>query len=139
MKSFFCRPFPSVKKKFPDSKITLCLEPRSKGIKELCPNLINEVFTVEIKNGNKSKNALKLIRFMISKRFDTVISSGTNKFIPVMLFFSGAKIKIGYNSGKLSKMFLTEAVNLNKKQYAADMYHDLVKNLTGLEHQLPKI
>ena len=128
----------SVKKKFPDSKITLCLEPRSKGIKELCP-YIDEIFTIDIKSGNKYKNAIKLISFMMSKKFDTVISSGTNKFIPVMLFFSGAKTKIGYNSGKLSKILLTEAVNLNKNQYAADMYHDLVKNLTGLEPQLPKI
>ena len=128
----------SVKKKFSNSKITLCLEPRSKGIKDLYKG-IDEVFCIDIKNGNKYKNFISLLNFIHSEKFDAIISSGTNKFIPVLLFLSGAKIRIGYNSGALSKLLLTEAVTLNKNQYAADMYHDLVKNLTGFEAQLPKI
>ncbi len=128
----------SVKKKFPDSKITLCLEPRSKGIKDLYSG-IDKVFPIDIKNGNKYKNALTLIRFMRKQKFDIIISSGTNKFIPVLLFLSGAKTRIGYNSGKLCQLLLTQAVTLNKNQYAANMYHDLVKKLTGAEPELPKI
>ena len=128
----------SVKKKFPSSKITLCLEPRSKGIKDLYKD-IDEIFPIDIKNGNKYKNALNLIKFMRSGKFDLVISSGASKLIPVLLFLSGIKKRIGYNSGKISKLLLTEAVHLNKNQYAAYMYHDLVRNLTELEPQLPKI
>ena len=79
------------------------------------------------------------MKFIRSGKFDAVISSGTNKFIPVLLFLSGAKIRIGYDSGGLSKLLLTQAVKLNKNQYAADMYHDLVKTITGFEAQLPKI
>ena len=117
----------SVKEKFPNSHITLCLEPRSKGIKDLCP-MIDEVFCVDIKNQKKTKTFLSIVKFMRKEKFDIVISSGTNKFIPVLLWFSGAKTKIGYNSDALSKILLTEAVNLNKNQYAGNMYHDLVKN-----------
>ncbi len=128
----------SVRKKFPDSKITLCLEPRSKGIKDLYEG-INEVFPVDIKCKNKYKNLFSLIKFMRKEKFDIVISSGSNKLIPILLFLSGAKIKIGYDSGALSRAFLTNAVKLNKNQYASDMYHDLVKDLTGFEAELPKI
>ena len=128
----------SVKKKFPDSKITLCLEPRSKGIKDLYSG-IDEVFPIDIKNVNKYKNTLALIKFMRKQKFDIVISSGTNKFIPVLLFLSGAKTRIGYNSGKLCQLFLTQSITLNKNQYASFMYHDLVKTLTGFEPELPKI
>ena len=128
----------SVKEKFPKSEITVCLEPRSKGIKDLCP-LIDEVFCVDIKNQKKYKTFLSIIKFMRSKKFDIVISSGTNKFIPVLLFLSGAKTRIGYNSGKSAQILLTKAVNLNKNQYAGNMYHDLVKELTGLEPKLPFI
>ena len=121
----------SVRKKFPNSKITLCLEPRAKGIKDLYSG-IDEVFPIDIKNGNKYKNFLSLLKFIRSGKFDAVISSGTNKFIPVLLFLSGAKIRIGYDSGGLSKLLLTQAVKLNKN-------HDLVKTITGFEAQLPKI
>lgn len=128
----------SVKEKFKESKITLCLEPRSKGIKDLCP-LIDEVFCVDIKKQSKFKTFLSIVKFMRKEKFDIVISSGANKFIPILLFLSGAKVKIGYNSGVFAKRLLTEAVKLNKNQYAANMYHDLVKKLTGLEPKLPNI
>ena len=128
----------SVKKKFPDSEIMLCLEPRSTGIKDLCP-LIDEVFCVDIKNQKKYKTFLSIVKFMFSKKFDVVISSGTNKFIPILWFLSGAKTRIGYNSGKLAQILLTEAVTLNQNQYAGNMYHDLVKVFTGLEPKLPYI
>ena len=128
----------SVREKYPDAKITLCLEPRSKGIKDLYSG-IEEVFPIDIKSKNKYKNLFSLVKFMRKEHFDVVISSGANKFIPVLLFLSGAKVRIGYDSGKLSKLLLTEAVELNKKQYAGNMYHDLVKNFTGLNAKLPKI
>ena len=128
----------SLKEKFPNSEITLCLEPRSKGIKDLCP-LIDEVFCVDVKNQNKYKTFLYIVKFMRSKKFDMVISSGANKFIPVLLFMSGIKTKIGYNSGWLANILLTKTVKLNKNQYAGNMYHDLVKDLTGLEAKLPYI
>ena len=128
----------SVKEKFKNSKITLCLEPRSKGIKDLCGN-IDEIFCVDIKNQSKFKTFFSIVKFMRSNKFDIVISSGANKFIPILLFLSGAKTRIGYNSGKLAQILLTTAVKLNKNQYAADMYHDLVKDLTGLPPKLPYI
>ena len=42
----------SLKKEFPNAKITLALEPRSKSIKDLT-NIIDELILVDIKNKNK--------------------------------------------------------------------------------------
>ena len=74
-----------------------------------------------------------------TKNFDIVISSGSNKFISVFLFLTFIKERIGYNSGKLSEKLLTQAVTLNKQQYAVQMYHDLVKGITDINTELPKI
>ena len=70
----------SMKKEFPDSEITLALEPRSKGVLSLT-NIIDDVLFADIKGKNKYIELFKLLRQIWSKKFDIVISSGSNKFI----------------------------------------------------------
>ena len=127
----------SLKKKFPESEITLALEPRSACAVELNDN-INNVLKIDVKGKNKYFELLKLYFSMLLGRFDIVISSGANPLIPVLLFFSGIKIRIGFKSSKTSKL-LTTAVELNKEQYASCMYHDLVSELTGEKCEKPFI
>ena len=122
----------SVKKDFPDSEITLALEPRSKGI-------IDNTLFADIKGKRKYFELLNLLFKIWTKRFDIVISSGSNKFIAVFLFLTFIKKRYGYNSGKLSEILLTKAVKLNKNQYAAKMYHDLVRDVTDINTELPEI
>ena len=128
----------SVKKEFPNSKITLALEQRSKGITSLT-NIIDETLTANIKGRGKYAELLKLLFKIWFKKFDIVVSSGSNKFISVFLFLTFIKERYGYNSGKLSELLLTKAVPLNKNQYAAKMYHDLIRNLTDKNTELPQI
>ena len=127
----------SLKKKFPSSEITLALEPRSACAAELNDD-IDHVLKIDIKGKNKYFELFKLYNEMLKGRFDIVISSGANPLIPVLLFFSGIKVRIGYDSGKNSKL-LTDAIRLNKNQYASLMYHDLVKNLTEKPFENPVI
>ena len=138
----------SVKKEFPDSHITLALEERSKGITQLT-DVIDEVLFANIKQAfpllggglgrglGKVFNLTKLLIKIWNKKFDIVISSGSNKFISIFLFMTFIKEKYGYNTGKLSELLLTKVVNLNKNQYAVRMYHDLAKPLTDIETELP--
>ena len=135
---FFLPTLISLKKEFPDSYITLALEPRSKSIKDLT-DIIDEVFLVDVKGRKKYTELLKLIFFARRGKFDMVISAGSNKFISVILRLTGIKERYGYYSGKLSKILLTEAVPLNKNQYACAMYHDLVTPLTSYKTYLPEI
>ena len=130
----------SVKKEYPDSLITLALEPRSQGIISLT-NVIDDTFTANIKKSGIGKyfEFLKLLVKIWTKHFDMVISSGGNKFIGIFLFLTFIKEKYGYDSGVISRMLLTKAVKLNKNQYAAAMYHDLVRNITSNNTELPEI
>lgn len=135
---FFLPTIISLKKEFPDAKITLALEPRSKSIKDLTDK-IDDLFLIDIKNGNKYLELLKLIYLARKGQFDIVISSGGNKFISILLWLTGIKKRYGYNTGKLSELLLTKAVKLNKNQYACDMYHDLITPLTDKKTLLPEI
>ena len=126
----------SVKKEYPDSHITLALEERSKGITSLT-DVIDSTLFANIKGRGKYIELLKLLFKIWRGKYDIVISSGSNKFISIFLYMTFIKEKYGYNTGKLSKILLTQAIDLNKNQYAVQMYHDLAKPLTGIDTELP--
>ena len=128
----------SLKKEFPNSKITLALEPRSKSIKDLT-NIIDDMIFIDPKGANKYFEMLKLLIKARQGHFDVVISSGGNKLISILLFLTGIKIRCGYDTGKFSQKLLTHAMPLNKNQYACAMYHDLIRNLTSHNTELPQI
>ena len=141
----------SVKKEYPDSQITLALEPRSKGILSLT-SIIDNIMLADIKYVSRKNQSLidkilhnkyiqlfNLLCNIWKEKFDIVVSSGANKFISLFLFFTFIKTRIGYNSGWLSERLLTRAVPLNKDQYAAKMYHDLVRGITNFNTELPEI
>lgn len=128
----------SLKKAYPNAKITLALEPRSKGIKDLT-DTVDELFLVDIKSKSKYFELLKLIFLARRGNFDMVVSSGGSTFISIILFLTGIKCRYGYDTGKLSRLLLTKAVPLSKNQYACDMYHDLVKPITDIKTPLPEI
>lgn len=139
---FFLPALISLKKEFPNSKITLALEPRSKSVKDLT-DIIDDLFLIDVKGKNKYTELLKLV-YLARKgnnngKFDIVISSGGNKLISILLTLMGIKQRYGYNTGKLSEKLLTKAVTLNKNQYACDMYHDLVSPITSNKTFLPEV
>lgn len=121
----------SIKSAFPDSHITFVTEPRS-GSAEKLTDLIDETIICDIKSGKKSdiyKNIIKFLLKIWTQKFDIVVSSGSSAQVAILLFLTGIKKRIGYDSGYLSKILLTKPVQLNQKQYAANMYHDLAKVL----------
>ena len=65
-----------------------------------------------------------------------ILSAPTSLGLSVATFIPK---RYGYNSGKLSEILLTKAVKLNKNQYAAKMYHDLVRSVTEINTELPQI
>ena len=80
---FFLPTLISLKKEFPNSKITLALEPRSKSVKDLT-DIIDDLFLIDIKGKNKYLELLKLVYLARKKHFDMVISSGGNKLISIL-------------------------------------------------------
>ena len=87
------------KKKYPECKITLCLESRAKGIKQIT-SLIDDIIEVDIKVPGIKKylNVLGLISRAQKENFDVVISSGKSPLVAVILFLTGIKRRSGYFS-----------------------------------------
>jgi len=138
---FFLPALISLKKEFPNSKITLALEPRSKSVKDLS-DIIDDLFLIDVKAKGKFAKYRELFKLILKARagkFDLVVSSGGNKLISILLFLTGIKERYGYHTGFLSKLFLTKSVPLNKNQYACAMYHDLVSVITENKTYLPEI
>lgn len=130
--------FPTIKdfkEENPDCDIDVLMEPRSASSRSLT-NLIDDVIEYDVKSANKLFAFLKIVQLIRKGHYDIVISSGSNPLIALMLFFGGSKIKIGYDNGLISKKLLTKAVPLNKNQYAAAMYHDLLKGI-GINKETP--
>ena len=126
----------AVKEKMPKSNITLVLEKRAKSIIQITDCIDNLIFA-NIKNKNKYIKLLKLLIKIWFNSYDIVISSGANKFISIFLFLTFIPQKYGYNTSILSKLFLTKAIDLNKKQYAGQMYYDLAQHIVNKEFELP--
>lgn len=128
----------SLRKTYPQAKVTLCLEGRSSAFVKLT-NLLDNYFYVDIKTKNKYVEMLKLYFKALVGRYDLVISAGANPLIALLLFFTGIKTRVGYNTSSIAEKVLTHAVTLNKNQYASNMYFDLVKPITNGEFELPHI
>lgn len=120
-----------IKELAPDCELTLLVEPRSKSVMEVT-NLIDKIITFDIKK--KPLTPVDLIRLTMLLRtggYDMVISSGSSPMVAMLLFLSGIKLRVGYDSGSPVKSLLTHPVKLVREQYAADMYHDLTKGMAN--------
>lgn len=135
---FFLPTLISLKKAFPNSKLTLALEPRSKSVKDLT-DIIDDLILIDVKGKDKYAQMLKLLWQARQGKFDLVVSSGGNKLISLLLFLTGIKERCGYDTGALSRILLTHPMKLNKNQYACKMYHDLIREVTDINTELPEV
>lgn len=128
----------SLKKEYPNAKITLALEPRSKAIQQLT-DVIDDVILVDLKRKNKYLELFGLVTRAIFGDFQMVVASGANPMMAVIEAMTFIPKRYGYDTGKLSQWLLTKAIPLNKNQYAGNMYHDLVSEVTQYRTELPEI
>lgn len=128
----------SLKEEFSESEITLILEPRSASIQALSDD-INHIIKCDIKAGGFKKylNVLKLIFEVRKNKYDFVIASGSSPLVAVLCFLFGVSKRYGYKSK--TSFLHTQAVELNKKQYAGNMYHDLIAPVSNKACALPQI
>lgn len=116
-----------LKEIYPLAEITLTVEPRCRLIAEKNLN-ISKTITFDVKNKPKSKDYIDFIKVLRAEKFDLAISMGRSAMVPMLLFLSGAKYRVGYSTNKL-KFLYTKSVNLNQDQYAGKMYFDLLKGI----------
>lgn len=120
----------TIKGAHPDWHVTLLVEPRSRSVKDLTA-LVDDVVTFDIKKRPLlGSDLVDLIMLLKAGSYDVVVSSGSSPMVASLLFLSGIPRRIGYGTSALSRLLLTDPVPLNRMQYAARMYHDLVKGLS---------
>jgi ADP-heptose:LPS heptosyltransferase len=126
----------AVRQKCPDAHITLILEARSCRVKELLPD-INSTVELDTDRLSKAAQFWKLLQTLRGRRFDLVISSGSSAFIALLLGASGIPVRIGYDTGLLSRLLLSATAPLNKQIYAAKMYYALAETFLALMGESP--
>ncbi len=128
-----------VKKYLPNAHTTLFLERRSRAVKDLLAD-VDTVKELDVQGQSRLSLFFQLWRMLRSKYFDVVISSGSNAFIPVLLFLSGIPVRVGFQTGSVSKALLTLEAPLapkhDRRGYAANMYFALASRF--LQHLLPQ-
>lgn len=123
----------------PNSSITLLLEPRSRSVEELT-GLVDNIITFDIKKRPLSVGDLvDLLALIKDGCYDCVVSSGGSPMVSALLFLSGIRERVGYGSNRLAHLLLTQPVALDKKQYAAAMYHDLALGYLKQQRLAPPV
>lgn len=117
----------TLRQHYPQATITVLCEPRCREIMER-QFLVDRVITADVKAGADPQLFVHLVMQLRELDLDLAISSGTSPLVPLLLFLSGARQRIGFLPNRLG-FLLTRGVALDKQQYAAAMHHDLLKGL----------
>lgn len=109
---------------YPHARIAMVVEPRCRNLLEH-HYFLDAVYGFDIKHQRSPGELLQLVNILRSEAPDLILSSGGSTMVAPLLFLSGAEIRVGYDSGRLRSL-LTHKAPLNKQQYAAQMYYDLL-------------
>ena len=122
---------------FPNAEIYLLVKKGNEGIYENHPFL--KIITHD--KSQKLSSLWRLIKFIWSEKFDTIINLHRYFSSHLLSILSGAKFKSGFYSPLLS-IFYTHTIKhqFAKELHEIDRYHQLVQPLTQSTHSfLPKL
>lgn len=117
----------SLRYHYPKARIAMVVEPRCRNLMEH-HYFLDEVITFDIKHRRSPGDLLELLNMLRAEAPDLIISSGGSSMVAPLLFFSGAAVRVGYDSGRFP-FLLTHRAPLDKTKYAAEMYYDLLAPL----------
>ncbi|MDB9312577.1 glycosyltransferase family 9 protein [Spirulina sp. CS-785/01] len=125
----------TLKQQYPDAAIDVLVEPRAKVAYRVCQN-VNEVLLFDYKDRNGLADYLNLLGVIRDREYDIALTLGQRWVVGFLLWLNGISVRVGYEGDK--SWFLTHTVPLKSKQYAAQMYHDLVHGL-GIHTPCPPV
>jgi ADP-heptose:LPS heptosyltransferase len=117
-----------LKTAYPNAEIDVVVEPRAKAAYHVSKS-VNDVIVFDFKGSNSLADWGNLLGVIRDREYDLALSLGQRWGIGFLLWLTGIPIRIGYAGTPSAEFFLTRTVPLNQNQYAADLYHDLLKGL----------
>ncbi len=121
---------------YPQAEIDVIVEPRAKGAYRVCKS-VNEVLTFDYKDRNGLADFGNLLGIVRDREYDVALTLGQRWSVGLLLWMTGIPLRIGYTA-KTGTWFFTNSVSLKTEQYAAHMYHDLLKGL-GINSPCPEL
>ncbi|GAP94497.1 glycosyltransferase family 9 protein [Leptolyngbya sp. NIES-2104] len=122
---------------YPQAQIDVVVEPRAKGAYRISKS-VSDTILFDFKGSNSLSDWSNLLGVLRDREYDIAIALGQRWGIGFLLWLSGIQTRIGYASGSASETFFTKTVPLNSDQYAAAMYHDLLKGL-GIDRPMTDV
>jgi ADP-heptose:LPS heptosyltransferase len=128
--------FETLKQQSPQATIDVVVEPRSEGAYRVCPHVTN-IWKFDFKGSNSFSDWGNLLGTIRDREYNVVFSLGQSFSVGLLLWLTGIPERISFSGS--GNLFLTQPVPLNKDQYAAAMYHDLVSKGLGIDQPCPPI
>lgn len=121
---------------YPDAQIDVVVEPRAAAAYQVSKS-VQTVIQYNFKGRNSLAEFGNLLGNLRDRQYDIVLSLGQRWFVGFLLWLTGIPTRVGFAGGG-GDSFLTSPVPLQKDQYAAWMYHDLLQGL-GIDSPCPEI
>ena len=113
--------------RYPEAEIDVVVEPRSTAAYRVSKS-VNKVIPFDFKDANGPADWGNLLGIIRDREYDVAMSLGKRWAVGFLLWLTGIPVRIGYAASP-GKIFLSTPVALNQNQYAAAIFHDLVKGL----------
>jgi len=137
----------SLKRAFPEARLTLLTGHRCTPIAELCP-AVDETFAVDrvaMRDGSRSaalRDITRLVREVRRRRFDLVIDFHSFRETNLLTWLSGAPVRIGmkrYKAPYLNFCFNRPPVIEDKSLHVAAMFEKAVETIIPLAEAVNKL
>jgi ADP-heptose:LPS heptosyltransferase len=116
-----------LKLSYPNAQIDVVVEPRSVAAYQVC-KAFPQIIPFDFKDNNGPADWGNLLGIIRDREYDATLSLGRRLGVGFFLWLTGIHKRVGYKVG-FGQRFLTDPVEFNPNQYAAHMYHDLLKGL----------
>lgn len=127
----------ALRQKYPQAEINVVVEPRSVGAYRVCPSISEgNVIKFDFKDRNSLADFSNLLGIIRDREYDAVLSLGRRLSVRFLLWLTGINKRVSYDGQ--GNLFLTDVIPLKSDQYAATMYHDLVRGF-GIDAPCPPL
>lgn len=117
----------TLKQTYPHAEIDVVVEPRALPAYRVSKS-VHSTIPFDFKGQNSLADWSNLLGILRDREYEIALSLGQRWTVGFLLWLTGIPTRIGFSGGG-GDSFLTNPVPLKKDQYAACMYHDLVKGL----------